>query len=264
MHLLALSLPTVMLWIMGMLIGGLFFLIFVLFPILMFIAALIEPGRLDTFPPLEDALRVKPNPILDAALAAGFSFIGHYRYNNHGPLKAFCTAALSPDGIVLLQLRRGRGERHVLMTRFPTHWVLTASSSGSPDLTGLESIDTLPDATFPVLLQYHNSRLHAAPAKAIAFDLSTVLPALVQHDQEKMEAIVRRRLGRYINAERTAIRLNVSGAIQMVVKGMAQVISSARRIHLANQKNDQMAWGVKTADRSSSPTDHNSLQAPPH
>src|SRR5438094_316962 len=83
-----------------------------------------------------------------------------------------------------------------------------------------------------VLLECHNSRLNVVPAKPMRFDRITVLPMLVQHDQEKMEAIVKRGLGRYIDAEHSSIRLNVSGALQMVFKGMAEVGSSVRRIKL--------------------------------
>src|SRR5437016_2911213 len=98
-------------------VGGIVVIFLVIFPLLIFFAALFEKVNLPTFAALDN----EPTPShahLAAALQYGYQFIGFFTDGDKGIRKGVYSISLSPDGAVLMLIRHNKlAARVLLMTR---------------------------------------------------------------------------------------------------------------------------------------------------
>ncbi|HEV8292822.1 MAG TPA: hypothetical protein VGP94_12900, partial [Tepidisphaeraceae bacterium] len=162
--------------------GGIGAFIFVVFPFLVFLAALFETIRIPTYEPVAPD-QTRPHPALDSALKNGFALIGYFTDGDKGIRRGLFSFALSPDGLMLVRIMHNRILRRIeIMTRYPDkRWLHTLSNSGMSDFSGLELRDTLMDAPFETLLQHHQSRLASMNQPPMRFLPQTAIADVKQH-----------------------------------------------------------------------------------
>jgi hypothetical protein len=233
-------------WIIPITIASFFVLFFILFPLLIFVAALLETGRVPAFRLLPESESIPDHPVLAEARSIGFALIGHFRHGDHGLQKrTIVILALSPNARVLLCIRHKMGARHMLMSRYASRrWMITSNLSGAADLSGLEMNEMLPDTSLQTLLNHHQSRLDSYPEVPLPFESATAPAALIQHDREQTEEMVRKGLARYTSADRSTGKMTFRGAARMTYLFIKQLRSLPAQAALARHKKQEQEWGV--------------------
>jgi len=144
--------------------------------------------------------------MLDAALNSGFSLVGHFRHGDKGLTnKSIISLMLSPDSTIIFFVRHGLSRRCILMSHFASkRWMLTSDISGAADLSGLEMNEMFPNSSFEQLLSYHQSRLQIYGDQPLAIESPTA--ALIQHDREQNEQMVKSGMARYVSSDHSAAK----------------------------------------------------------
>ena len=242
MLLLAIDWPLIWHWTIPGIILLVLVLFFVIFPALIFLAALFSTGRVPSFPPLKDSDLLPKHSMLDAALSNGFSLWGHVRQGDKGIAnKSIISLLLSPDRRILFYSRQGLGARQILMSRFASkRWMTTSDISGAPDLSGFEMDEMFHRNSFEELLSHHQARLQSYAEQPIAFESPTL--ALIQHDREQLEQMVKTGLARYTSPDRSTGRMTLRGAWRMTfrcLRDFRETMSKGVKATLAHQRKEQ-------------------------
>src|SRR5258708_4234126 len=132
-------------WIVAIAVAGFFALIFVVFPVLMFIVALVETMAVNRLVPPQPDDRIPPSPPLELAQKRGFILIGEFSDVEKGFKRSLISLALSPDHLtLLLVVHRKVGGTFQFITRYSgERWMITSGQGATSDLSGLESHEVL-------------------------------------------------------------------------------------------------------------------------
>jgi len=240
------SVPDWLFWSVIIFIGGIAVLLFVLFPLLIFVVALFETARIPTYDP-EPPERIRLNPALDDALNHGFTLIGHFTDGDKGISRGVMSFALSPDGLVLVRVVHNKMIRRTeLISRYPDkRWIITLNSSSLSDLSGLDIPDSLTDAPFETLLKHHQTRLASLNKTPIPLLPQTVIADARQHVHDRVDVMAKSGLARYSTADRSKWKHTLKGATRLLTRfyrELPQLHSHAKRTMARRQ---ELEWGLK-------------------
>src|SRR4051794_3105464 len=117
----------VVFWIVAIPAACLAFIFFVVFPVLIFVAALFETEPVRRLRPLHPNDEVPPSRALGHVCDRGFTLIG--QFSDEQKKRSFISLALSPDRVtLLLVLHRKVGGKYELITRYSRQrWIITST-----------------------------------------------------------------------------------------------------------------------------------------
>jgi hypothetical protein len=217
--LLTLPVPDWLFWIVIVGGGSLVVLLFVIFPILIFLAALFEKIRIPTYDP-EPPENIQHNPALVSVLNDNFDLIGHFTDGDKGFRRGVFSFALSTDGLMLVRILHGKIMGRIdINTRYPDgRWLITLTNSGMSDFSGLELRDTLHDAPFAALLQYHQSRLAGMNQAPVPFLPDIAVADARQHLRDVVHVLVNAGFARYKSPDRSIWKFTLKGALRHLLR----------------------------------------------
>jgi hypothetical protein len=240
------TVPNWLFWSVIIFFGGLVLLLFVIFPILIFIVALIETQRIPTYD-IEPPERIRFNPALDATLNHGFTLIGHFTDGDKGISRGVMSFALSPDSLVLVRVVHNRMIRRTeIISRFPDkRWVITLNSISLSDVSGLEIPDSLTDAPFETLLQHHQLRLASLNQTSMPFLPQTVIADARQHARDRVEVMAKSGLARYTTPDRSKWKHTMKGATRLLTRFYGELPRFHSHAKRSMARRHELEWGLK-------------------
>lgn len=161
----------------------------------------------------------------DAAEDARYDYLGVARDNRGGLYGLRFDFWASADRSVFVVVCGGK------LARIPYKgtWVFsplpgdrtlcTTDDVGSADVSGASELHIWPNATFRVLLDRHIDRLEDLTDGVLPFELDDPLRAYIAIRARQAEVLVGRGLARYTDAEQTAWRYTLRGAVRYYVVG---------------------------------------------
>lgn len=226
---------------------GIFLLFGVLFPVLMFLGALLSKQRIA---PLELATeeersRRKVPPSVEAAMSMDYRPLGLYAIGEAGTKRRFSFLLLSPDGNVLMQT--GAGKKYALMSRLQSGlWVVTADTLPTLDLTGLQSEEMLPGAPLGTVAYYHRQRVGQSGQECVPFVPEDAPAELQEHDRQCANMLKELGLARYVGVTDDVWRFTVRGAFKMawqLPRMMKKMQEGKKRIEVLKEEMRLVAAG---------------------
>jgi hypothetical protein len=230
----------------GLIILGAAAVLFLILPLIICIGLLFDTVRIPTYDP-EPADRIPSDPALDAALAAGFTLLGHCTDGDKGWKRGLLSFLLSPDGLVLVRLLHNKLVRRAeIMTRYPgKYWLVTMDKSGINDLSGLDLIDALMDAPFQTLLQHHHSRVAAMNRPAMPFLPASAIADARQHFRDRVDLMAGAGLARYTSPNRATWRHTPKGAVRHMVRFYGEIANAVSDSNRSRARRQELEWGVR-------------------
>jgi hypothetical protein len=249
MDLIAALLPDWPLWalILVGIILSLALLIFVLVPLLMLILIPISSNQLTVLAPLDANEQTQMHPFFQDAASEGFSFIGHFSNSKKGLDHSIHSLALSQDQTMLLRIERRRRLVYCsLNTRYSgEHWLITRSTGGaSPDLSGLDAAEVLLNVSFPVLLEYHLSRLRASGEHPTPFLPESLPQDLMQHEREQVQRMVDLGFAHYKSDQRAEYKYTFKAALRFAAIPYVGWLRTRKSLEIADRLNEQAKFGL--------------------
>jgi len=239
--------PTIIFWIAAIAVAGFFGLFFVVFPVLMFIVALFETMAVNRLVPLHPQDSIPPSPPLESALKRGFALIGQFSDAEKGFKRSLISLALSPDSLTLLLIvHRKVGGAYQFITRYSgERWMITSESSGSSNLSDLESHEILRGVMdFEVLLRHHQSRIQLNPDTPISFVAATLPADIHQHDKTRVDSMVNLGLARYVDASRSRWKRTLRASAKIIANFYRTLSSVRGEAQRAQARKLELEWGL--------------------
>jgi hypothetical protein len=239
---------SIFFWIMAVLVGGFFALIFVVFPAVMFIVALVEKMTIHRLVPPQPQDRIPPSPPLEAALKWGFTLVGQFSDEEKRWKRSLISLALSADCLTfLLVVHRRLGGTFHLITRYSgQRWLITGADGTSSDLSGLEMYETLRgEMDFDILLRHHLSRIQLSQEIPIAFTAASLPADIHEHDQARVDAMVRMGFARYVNPNRSRWKRTLRAAVRIISDFYGTILNVQNEMRRAQARKAELEWERK-------------------
>jgi hypothetical protein len=119
---------------------------------------------------------------------------------------------------LLIVLHRKFGGKYQLITRYSNDcWVITSAPRGEKDMSGLEILDAPASTDIDIVIKHHRHRIDSFRLTPLPFSDLTLLADLHQHEQERVEAMVNKRLARYATANRSRWKCTLAGTIVIIL-----------------------------------------------
>ena len=238
---------TVVFWIAAIAVAGFFGLFFVVFPVLMFIVALLETMSVNRLVPLHPQDRIPPSPPLESAFKRGFTLIGQFSDEEKGFKRSLISVALSPDSLtLLLVIHRRVGGTYRFITRYSgERWMITSPLAGTSDLSTLEFHEALQGVTdFDVLLGHHQARIGLNQDVPIAFVAGTLPADIHQHDKARVEAMVNMGFARYVNPNRSRWKRTLRASAKITANFYRTLSNLRGEANKAQARKLELEWGL--------------------
>lgn len=212
---------------------GFVVLLFVVFPLAIFVTALVERMHLRQIEPAEPskAATVEGHKTVAEAAAAGYQSLGVFTDGDRGIKEGILTLMLSPDQGALLAVVHGAlAGRHRLVSRSPDgHLLATSSVTGTYDLTGLQHEKSLPDAPLPVLEEYHRERAAQWGRPLVPWDPARVSQDILAFERGRVDTLVAAGMARYVEP-RQVYRYRLRGAAHVAWAFLGGLLAASSQL----------------------------------
>jgi hypothetical protein len=223
-------------------------ILFVLFPLGTFVAALFEPVHLRHLrtSSAAEAAAVAGHAAVAEAGSAGYATLGVFTDGDRGFKEGIITLMLSPDRIVLLWvLHHALGGRHRLITRSADgHWLITSSITGLRDLSGLQDEQMLRNAPLAALEECHRQRLAAWGRPAMPWDPRSVAPDILAYERSRVEHMAAAGLARYLHRG-YVYRYTLRGAARLTRHSVSELCTTVAENRLTSEQDPKRDYELR-------------------
>jgi hypothetical protein len=203
-------------------VGLTVFVIFgVVFPLLVFGAAVLEKQHVTTLRPLtEQEQRRQPiPPEVLGMIALDDRPLGVQGFRDSGTKVTPTFLLLSGDRLVSVRVwlwNKKEHNRFELLSRLHSgHWLVTADTLPFRDLSGLRWEVGLPNAPLAMALQRHRQRMGEARQPCVPFAAETAMTDLAEHERQRVARLVEHGLARYVGPDKERWVFTLRGALKM-------------------------------------------------
>jgi hypothetical protein len=226
--------------IMVLIVGWLGFL-FILFPIIVGIIAMIEKVDYHTLTPLtieqERKLIDKKKNLISDAISTEFLLCGYYTDGDKGILESYISILISNDYRTILWIQYGGGTKYKFISELDNgQWVITSEITGLMDLSGTDFELMLPKTTLQMVYQYHLERLMTFGQKINLLNGNKFIDIYDDHRRLKAEKCISMGYMKYVNNEKNQTVYTLNGAIEIVKKSFLNNFKVIEQKNLAEKR----------------------------